>query len=176
MLSGSQSALVAEALRTSLRHAAAVSDDPTWARSVTDAADALPSPDTGAARPDPGPHPALPGLGTTITRELRVTDQDTAAAMGHPDPSVSMLGSPRISLWFELVASELLPAPTPELTHVGSGILVHHLAPAGVGEDVTVRATAEEATGRRVVFACTATAGSRCVAIGVHQRVLLDRR
>lgn len=171
MLSGSQSAMVVEALRASLRHAAAGSDDDAWARSVRDAADGLPATGDDVRR-----HPALPAPGTTVARDLRVTAQDTAAAMGHPDPSVDMLGSPRISLWFELVASDLLPAPTATLTHVGSGVLVHHLAPAQVGEDVTVEATAEETTGRRVVFVCTATAGSRCVAIGVHQRVVLDRR
>jgi predicted thioesterase len=171
MLSGSQSVLVAEALRVSLRHAAAHSDDPRWARSTSTAAEALAADTPGGAER----HPALPEVGASVERGIRVTDEDTAAAMGHPDPSVNMLGSPRISLWFELVGSALLPAPTPELTHVGSGILVHHLAPAEVGEDVTVRATAEETTGRRVVLACTATVGSRCVAIGVHQRVVLDR-
>jgi predicted thioesterase len=172
MLNGSQSAMVAEALRTSLQHAATHSDDPAWARSISEAADMVP-----AAPPrDADPHPAMPEVGATTERSLRVSEQDTATAMGHPDSAVSLLGSPRISLWFELVGSDLLPTPTPELTHVGSGILVHHLGPADVGEDVLVRATVEAVTGRRVVFACTATVGSRCVAVGVHQRVLLDRR
>ena len=61
--------------------------------------------------------------------------------MGHPDDGVQVLGSPRLSLWFELVSCELLPVPSPELTHVGAGILVHHLGRADVGETVTLEAT-----------------------------------
>jgi predicted thioesterase len=172
MLSGSQTALVAETLRVSLLHAAATGESGAIAQSLTEAGAALPA--NGAA--GLASHPALPAVGATVTRELVVAKEDTAAAMGHPDGSLDVLGSPRIALWFEIVASQLLPVPTAELTHVGVGILVHHLARAEVGESVTVEATVEAAAGRRVVFSCTATVGDRVVALGVHQRVVLEQR
>lgn len=170
MLNAAQAAHVAETLRVSLWHAATNSDDRDWARSMASAEKHLPTTEPS----DHPPHPALPSLGASILRTLPVTEADTAVAMGHPDRSLNLLGSPQIALWFEMVASELLPTPTPHLTHVGSGICVHHLAPAEVGEQVTVEASTLAAAGRRVVFACSATVGPRCVALGVHQRVALD--
>lgn len=172
MLNGSQAALVAETLRVSLRHAAATSDRGRLARWFAEAAATFPAND---ANGNPA-HPALPAVGATVTRTLRVAQDDTAAAMGHPDKSLDLLGSPRIALWFEVVASDLLPDPSMDRTHVGAGILVHHLGHADVGEEVTVVATAETAAGRRVVFSCVATAGSRVVALGVHQRVVREER
>jgi predicted thioesterase len=172
MLNGSQTALVAETLRVSLLHAATTGESGAIARSLTEAAQALPA--NGAA--GRALHPALPAVGATVTRELRVAKEDTAAEMGHPDRSLDVLGSPRIGLWFEIVASELLPTPTSDLTHVGVGILVHHLARAEVGELVTVEAKVEAAAGRRVVFSCAATVGDRVVALGVHQRTMLEQR
>lgn len=172
MLTGSQTALVTETLRVSLVHAAASSDGGPLAQALTDVAAALPAGDAGG-RPL---HPALPRVGSTVTRELIVAGDDTAAAMGHPDGTLKVLGSPRIALWFEVVASELLPAPTPDLTHVGVGILVHHLARAEVGERVTVGAAVEAAAGRHVVFSCSATVGARVVALGVHQRVVVEAK
>ena len=172
MLTEAQTALLAETLQVSLRHAAASSDDAGWSRSLTDAGAALPTVDNAHR---PRPHAALPALGSSTEQALVVAEADTAAAMGHPDTSVDVLGSPRLALWFEIVASGLLPAPTAALTHVGAGVVVHHLAPARIDEEVTVQATAESVAGRRVVFSCTATVGARCVALGVHHRVVLER-
>ena len=91
MLTPSQSALVSETLRVALHAAAEVVDG---------SMDAAPA--SGA------PHEALPEVGANVTRDLVVAAEDTAAAMGHPDDSVQVLGSPRLALWFELV--ELRPA------------------------------------------------------------------
>jgi predicted thioesterase len=121
------------------------------------------------------PHPALPAVGAAIERTQQVTRDDTAVAMGHPDPAATMLGTPRIALWFEIVASGLLPSPTPQVSHVGAGILVHHMAVADIGEEVSVRVRVAAAAGRRVLFSCVATAGERVVALGVHHRVIIER-
>lgn len=172
MLQGRQPTLVSETLRASLAAAAANLSDEGAAKAFDEAA-ALLSPYATDGRP---PHPALPVVGAEVTRVLSVTQDDTATAMGHPDPAVAVLGSPRIALWFEIVASDLLPPPTAELSHVGVGIVVHHLDAAQVGEKVTVRAAAEGATGRRITFACTAMVGTRLVALGAHHRVLRERR
>jgi len=108
------------------------------------------------------------------TGVFRVTDADTAAALGHPDPGVRVLASPRLGLWFEAATSPLMPEPGTGLRHVGVGLVVHHLGGAGVGEEVTVAARVLDVSGRAVIFSLTATAGERPVGRGVHHRRILD--
>lgn len=158
MLTPSQSGIVSETLRVAL-DAAAAEADPTVPESPPRVA-----------------HDALPPVRASVRRDLVVSADDTAAAMGHPDDSVQVLGSPRLALWFELVSCELLPAPSHDLSHVGVGIVVHHLGRADVGETVTVESTCAAASGRRVVFTCRALVGERLVGLGVHQRSLLGSR
>ncbi|GAC1373791.1 MAG: hypothetical protein NVSMB4_00720 [Acidimicrobiales bacterium] len=129
----------------------------------------------GRTEPLHPPHPAMPEPGTSISRELTVGVDDTAAAMGHPDATVNVLGTPRIALWFELVASELL-IDRPQDMHVGVGILVHHLEGAYIGEVVSVTARVVEVDGRRITIDCDAVAGQRLVATGTHSRLVLQRR
>src|SRR5512146_1254350 len=152
MLSRSQSAIVLETLRVSLAAAAGEVGEEQLG-SLANAAAALPP------GPADEPHPAWPRVGASVLRELVVGPADTAAAMGHPDGAVQVLGSPRLALWFELVTCELLPAPSAELSHVGAGILVHHLGRADVGETVSVECTAASVSGRRAVFTCRASVG-----------------
>ncbi len=87
-----------------------------------------------------------------------------------------MRGSPRISLWCELVSEEAPPGPSDDLTHVGAGILVHHLGGAEVGERLTMTVTLESVSGRRGVFSCVLTSGDRLVALATHHRVVLEKR
>ncbi|NUR08436.1 MAG: hypothetical protein HOQ45_15700 [Nocardioidaceae bacterium] len=166
MLTPSQSAFVTETLRVSLA-AAAADVDTEHLDGLADAAAAL-----VPGRPLP-PHPAWPEVGASVTRALVVGPDDTAAAMGHPDDAVQVLGSPRLALWFELVTCALLPGPTPELSHVGAGILVHHLGRADLGESVAVEATCASVSGKRAVFTCRALVGDRLVGLGTHHRALL---
>jgi predicted thioesterase len=158
MLTPSQSAIVSDTLRVALE-AAKAEIDPTSTESSSKPA-----------------HPALPDVGASVLRDIAVSAEDTAAAMGHPDDSVQVLGSPRLALWFELVSCELLPAPSDDLSHVGVGIVVHHLGRADVGETVMVESTCTSAAGRRVAFTCRASVGDRVVGLGVHQRALLEAR
>jgi predicted thioesterase len=168
VLTPSQSSFVLETLRVSLAAAAADVDQDQLA-SLARAAAAL------APAEQREPHAAWPALGDSVVRGLVVASDDTAAAMGHPDDDVQVLGSPRLALWFELVTCELLPAPTAELSHVGAGILVHHLGAASLGETVTVECSTASVSGRRAVFTCRATVGDRLVALGTHHRALLVR-
>ncbi|MBY5162504.1 thioesterase family protein [Salsipaludibacter albus] len=126
---------------------------------------------------DPGPAPApdarMPAVGTTASRTFVVTSDDTAAAMGHPDAGMAVLASPRLALWFELVSGDTLPAPGDTTSHVGSGILLHHLGPARVGDTVEVRVEVATVAGRTVGLTCDARVGDDLVGTGSHQRVLL---
>ncbi len=166
MLTPSQSAVVTETLRVALASAAGDVDGSVLA-GLARAAAALAPQDV---RP---PDPALPGVGTSVLRDLVVGPDDTAAAMGHPDPGVQVLGSPRLALWFEVVSCDLLPDPATGPSHVGAGILVHHLGRADVGETVTVEVDCASVSGRRAVFTCRAAVGDRLVGLGVHHRVLV---
>jgi predicted thioesterase len=171
MLTPSQSAIVTETLRVSLASAAGDVDHDRLASLARAAAALAPTGDRRVAEP----HPAWPAVGASVRRELVVGPEDTAAAMGHPDAAVQVLGSPRLALWFEVVTCDLLPLPTPDLSHVGAGIVVHHLGRADVGETVAVECTAASVSGRRAVFTCRATAGERLVGLGTHHRGLLVR-
>ena len=167
MLTPSQSAIVTETLRVSLAAAAAdVGSDQLAA--LARAAAALAPVDHAE------PHPAWPSVGATVQQALVVDEQDTAAAMGHPDTTVQVLGSPRLALWFEVVTCGLLPSGG--TSHVGAGILVHHLGRADVGESVLVESTCASVSGRRAVFTCRAAVGERIVGLGVHHRALLVPR
>src|SRR5581483_11835693 len=57
------------------------------------------------------PHAAGPAIGAVSSALFPVTDADTAAAMGHPDPGVRVLATPRLGLWFEVATSPLMPEP-----------------------------------------------------------------
>lgn len=164
-LTPSQSSFVLETLRVSLAAAAAdVSGEHLHA--LARAAAAL-APGTSYE-----PHPGLPTVGSSVTADRTVGPDDTAAAMGHPDTSVRVLGSPRLALWFELVSCELIPT-VPGTSHLGAGILVHHLGRADVGETVTVECTTASVSGKRVVFTCRALVGDRLVGLGTHHRALV---
>jgi predicted thioesterase len=169
VLTPSQGAIVTETLRVALAAAAGETDEAQQADLARAAAGLTPA-------DVEDPHPAWPGVGAAVSRDLVVGAEDTAAAMGHPDAAVQVLGSPRLALWFELVTCDLLPAPAPALSHVGTGILVHHLGRADVGETVTVDCACASVSGRRAVFTCRATVGDRLVGLGVHHRAFLVPR
>jgi predicted thioesterase len=176
MLTPSQSAIVTETLRVSLAAAAGDVDEASLGSLAEAAAALAPTQGDASAPGRRGPHPAWPTVGSSVVRDLVVGPGDTAAAMGHPDTEAHVLGSPRLALWFELVSCDLLAAPSPGLTHVGVGILVHHLDRSDVGDTVTVESTVASVQGRRGVFACRATTGERVVGLGVHQRALVEAR
>ncbi|MGH3413403.1 MAG: thioesterase family protein [Marmoricola sp.] len=165
-LSTGQAGIVTDNLRAALRYAARLAEP--QGEDLAAAAGDLPDPGTRE------PHPALPRVGERVSRDLVVGEADTAAAMGHPDGSVTVLGSPRLALWFEVVSCDLLLPPGQGPTTVGCGILVHHLGPASVGEAVTVEVAVHRTDGRRIVFDCTARVGDRLVGVGTHQRSVLD--
>lgn len=166
-MSRGQVRIATETLRVALEHAALLTEEP-LASTLRRAAVPL---ESDAIEPDP----RLPRVGSTVERPLRVGHDDLASAMGHPDPAMAVLGSPRIALWFELVSSDVFPIPSGTSTHVGVGILVHHLSTASIGDDVAVRATVASSSGRHIIFACEARVDDRLIATGTHHRVVVDR-
>lgn len=170
-LNDRQAGLVANMLRFALSDAA-IRSDGRFSSSFSSAVAAL----AGNAEGQRDAHPALPAVGLSVSRQFIVTEQDTAAAMGHPDRSVRVLGSPRLALWFEIVASALLPEASSGYTHVGVGIAVHHLKRVEIGEQVRLDVSVGDTDGRRIVFGGAATVGASLVAVATHQRIVLGPR
>lgn len=167
-----QSELLLGTLRAALAQGAAYTGDTEAHKALFGASKTLSKP--SVPHDLPFQVPALK-IGDESCSVFRVRPNDTASAMGHPDPAMKVLGSPAIALWFEIAASRLLPEPRPGLTHVGVGILVHHLAKAELGSDVVIDARVEDLEGKRVVFSLRGTVRDRLIALGIHERVMLTR-
>jgi fluoroacetyl-CoA thioesterase len=119
------------------------------------------------------PDPHIPEIGSHIDKTYIVRDEHTAASLGHPDKSVQVLGSPQLGLWFETTSSILLPTTSESVSHVGVGLLLHHLAPAKIDDLVTIRSTLVYASGRFATFSCEAYVDEKMIGFGIHTRALI---
>ncbi len=112
------------------------------------------------------------GLAARIER--RVTDLDTATAMGSGD--VEVLSTPRVLAWAEAACVEALAGRLePGQTTVGMRMQIDHVQPSPVGAAITITAEVERVEGRRLTFAVEATDGRSTIAAGRVVRVLVDR-
>ena len=115
--------------------------------------------------------------GRSASLTFRVTDDDTAAALGSGD--LAVLATPRLLAWCEAatcaaIADEL----PPERTSVGTRVSVEHLAASPVGAGVQVEATVSYADGRLLRFEVVATdlgVDGRVVGRAEVTRVVVDR-
>lgn len=110
----------------------------------------------------------------------RVTDADTAAALGSGD--VPVLGTPRLIAWMEAATLNAVDhILSPGQTTVGTAIQVHHHRATSVGDTVVVTAnlTPEAAVhpaGRRLAFAVQATDHhGHIIATGRIERAIVNR-
>jgi predicted thioesterase len=96
-----------------------------------------------------------------VTLTFRVTDDDTAAAVG--SGSLPVLGTPRLLAWWEAATCACLAPVLPEgSTSVGTRVQVEHLAASAVGAEVEVSASSAYEDGRLHRF----TVSARDVATG----------
>ena len=111
------------------------------------------------------------GARAEVTRV--VGDADTASALG--SGSLPVLGTPRLLAWCEeATCSALAPSLAAGETSVGTSVRLDHLAPSGIGAEVTVRAEVTAVDGRRVSLAVEATdAGGAVVGRGTVERVVV---
>lgn len=113
-----------------------------------------------------------PGL--KLTRELLVTPEHTAAALGSGD--VPVLGTPSILALAEGACVDAIAHDLPDgETSVGTWAEVEHLKATAVGKRVCARATLIGHHGRRLEFFVTVEEGGETVAKVKHRRILLDR-
>ncbi len=113
-----------------------------------------------------------PGL--VGNRTLRVTEGDTAAAVGSGD--VAVLATPRVVALAEAASvAALAGALDAGRTSVGTRVELDHLAPSPVGAEVTATAELVEVSGRRLTFDVRVTQDGREVARGRLLRAVVDR-
>ncbi len=113
-----------------------------------------------------------PGLAATF--RYPVTDADTALALGSGD--VPVLATPRvIALAERATCLAVADHITPDLTTVGTRVVVDHVAPTPVGATVTVEAVLEAIDGRKLRFGVRVSDEERTVATGEVHRVLVTR-
>jgi predicted thioesterase len=110
-------------------------------------------------------------LGRTATRELVVSEADTAIAVG--SGSLPVLGTPVLLAWCESATCAALDLPDGR-TSVGTRVALEHLAPSPVGASVSVTATVAYVDGRLVRFTVEARMGEVLVGSGEITRVVVD--
>jgi predicted thioesterase len=110
-------------------------------------------------------------LGRTATRELVVSEADTAVAVG--SGSLPVLGTPVLLAWCEAATCAALDLPEGQ-TSVGTRVSLEHLAASPVGATVTVTATVAYVDGRLLRFTVEARMGERLVGSGEITRVVVD--
>jgi predicted thioesterase len=112
--------------------------------------------------------------GHAAALELRVTDADTAIALGSGD--VAVLGTPRIlALCEEACCAAVQAALAPGETTVGMRAQLDHVAPVRVGSTVRAEVSLEKVEGRRLTFTISVSDASGLVAAGRVTRVVVGR-
>jgi fluoroacetyl-CoA thioesterase len=114
-------------------------------------------------------------LGRTATRELVVSEADTALAVG--SGSLPVLGTPILLAWCEAVTCAVLDLPAGQ-TSVGTRVSLEHLAASPVGATVSVTASVAYVDGRLVRFAVEARqispGAEKLIGSGEVTRVIVD--
>src|SRR3954466_14859953 len=110
-----------------------------------------------------------PGLSARV--ELRVTDADTAQALGSGD--VPLLGTPRVLALAEAATVAATARQLPGgLTTVGTRAEVEHRLAPPIGRRVTALATLARADGRKLAFEVVVRDGEELVAEVRVERVV----
>jgi predicted thioesterase len=110
-------------------------------------------------------------LGRTATRELVVSEADTAITVG--SGSLPVLGTPVLLAWCEAATCAALDLAEGQ-TSVGTRVALEHLAASPVGATVVVTATVAYVDGRLVRFTVEARMGEVLVGSGEITRVVVD--
>lgn len=113
-----------------------------------------------------------PGL--EATRQLVVSEDDTAEAVGSGD--VPVLATPRVLALAEETSIAAITEALPEgQTSLGTYAEVEHDAPSAVGAEIQVKARLVERGDRHLTFDVEVRQDGEVVARVQHRRMLVDR-
>ncbi|MBN1202516.1 MAG: thioesterase family protein [Anaerolineae bacterium] len=105
---------------------------------------------------------------------VTVTGDLTAAALG--SGNVNVYATPALIALLEAAAINALAGHLPDdQTSVGTHLDVRHLAATPVGMIVRAEATLRTVDGRRLVFDVAAWDAVEQIAVGTHERFIVDR-
>ncbi|MFY9371713.1 MAG: thioesterase family protein [bacterium] len=103
----------------------------------------------------------------------RVREEDTAAAYGAE--GIHVYATPALVGLVEAAAQEAVKGHLAEgWGTVGMEIKLKHLAPTPVGMEVVARAVLQEIDGRRLVYSFEAFDEKEQIAVGIHQRYIVN--
>lgn len=112
------------------------------------------------------------GLKETAT--VRVTDENTALAMGSGDMQV--FATPALVALMENAAMRAVATELPDgCTTVGGFMEASHLAPSPIGADITAEATLTGVKGRKLTFSIEARQGEKVIGKATHIRFIVER-
>ena len=111
-------------------------------------------------------------IGMRGEASLRVTEQDTALALG--SGSLPVLATPRmVALMEEAACAAIAPALGEGQTSVGTALTIAHSAATPVGMDVRAVAEVTAVNGRAISFQVTAYDTVGEIGSGTHERFLV---
>lgn len=112
-------------------------------------------------------------VGADATMTFTVSASDTAEAVG--SGVVPVLGTPVLVAWLEATTLQVAEVPAGTVS-LGVHIDVGHLAPSGVGQEVTCRARLTAVAGLRLTYVVDAhNADGTAIAQGTIDRVVVER-
>lgn len=112
-------------------------------------------------------------LGTTATRGILVTPEDTANFIGVED--VRVLSTPHMIAYMELTARDAIKPLLPEgWDCVGTIVDIKHFAATPIGMSVNITARVTAVDGNRVTFHVEAHDEQEKIGEGVHERFIID--
>jgi predicted thioesterase len=112
--------------------------------------------------------------GLTYTSKVKVTQANTALALGSGDMEV--FATPALVALMENAAMKAVQPELPEgSTTVGAFIETTHVKPSALGEEVSATAVLENVEGRKLTFKVTASDTKGVVGEATHIRYIVDR-
>ena len=113
-------------------------------------------------------------VGTSFERKTRVTEEDTALAVGSGD--VRVFATPMMMALMEGAAAQCLAQFLDEgKTSVGGNICSSHVAATPVGMEVRAVATITEVDGKKVKFSIEAYDEAGLIGKGEHLRIIVTK-
>jgi predicted thioesterase len=111
-------------------------------------------------------------LGAAHEERIVVDDSTAVTFLGLEGARV--LGTPWMILWMERTSRNAIKSLLPDgWDSVGTVVNVTHVSAAGMGAEVTFRASVTEQNGKRVWFRVVAEAAHGVVGEGTHERALI---
>ena len=112
-------------------------------------------------------------VGLRGTREILVTNENTAAALG--SGGLAVYATPAMIALLEFCAAESVSPFLPEdSSTVGTHLDITHLSATPVGMTVRCETELVEIDRRRLVFACKAYDGAGLIGEGTQERFIID--